>query len=312
MRDARRAAVLVALLALVMWWTAPAPPVVTHTVSAPPVVADAACAQLREPAEQAGTDTGRGPAAPEAPPTLIPCPIPSAVAELQPPATIHLEGPDGSLFEEGRYEGRVLLVPQRPGYFTGSLYLPGFTTASLTFWDGVCRVGPIHAKATVSGLITPRDGADEGAIAVQGCGANVTVDADGGFFAEVEPTACTLFAVRRDGALVVRSEPVDLDLRPGDEVIVDLRLPAWRAADVGAELTQDDAGAIVVRASHGELRPGDRVLAIDGAPLDDASLWEAHDLAVGPDGTDVVYEIDRDGEVLTLTLRRAVPDDDAP
>jgi hypothetical protein len=315
MRDRRRHAVIVlALLALAGWLSRPQPAVVVQITQAPPPEADESCMQpegpFDAPAAAVQADTGGPPRPPPVPPTR--CLIDPEVVAFGPTGTVRLDRRSGAAFEAARFADGALLVDTYDDVIGGTIYLDGFSPAELSFVGGQCRVAKVVRQASVAGVITPMIGAAEGQVAVQGCGANVQVDPHGSFFAQIDPGPCTLFAVRRDGGVTVRSVPVELNPAPGEDVVVDLALPTWLAASAGLDLRQDDDGAtrigpVVPGGTAAELGlvEGDEILAVDGTDVEGLSLWDVSDLEVGPDGTDVVYTVLRDGEPVELTLTRA-------
>lgn len=310
----RRAVCIALLLALAAWLSRGEPEPVVEVATARAPAADEACMQpegpLATPVAPVGGDTG-GPPAP-APVRPTRCWIDAEVVGLSPTGTVRLDRRSGAAFEAARFEEGALLVDTYDDVIGGTVYLDGFSPAELSFLGGQCRVAKVVRQASVAGVITPMMGVADGQVAVQGCGANVQVDPHGGFFAQIDPGPCTLFAVRRDGGVTVRSIPVALDPAPGEDLVVDLALPTWQAASAGVDLRQDADGATVIGpvgpdgpAAELGLAEGDVVLAVDGTELLGLSLWEVSDLEVGPEGTDVIYTVLRDGERVELTLTRA-------
>ncbi len=310
----RQAALVLALLALAAWLSREQPAVVVEVVEAPPPAADEGCLQIEGPMAlpMAGVDgdTGAPPKPAPFPPTR--CLIDPEVVAFRPTGTVRQDRRSGAAFEAARFDDGALLLDTYADAIGGTVYLDGFSPAELSFVGGQCRVAKVVRQASVAGVIMPLMGADEGQVAVQGCGANVQVDPHGSFFAQIDPGPCTLFAVRRDGGVTVRSVPVELDPAPGEDVVVDLALPTWVAASAGLDLRQDEDGATRIgpvppdgHAAELGLAEGDVILAVDGTDLAGLSLWDVSDLEVGPDGTEVVYTVLRDGEPVELTVTRA-------
>jgi hypothetical protein len=317
MRDRKRFILPALLLLLLLLWgglgdettvpTALSEPVVIPAVQAPEPV-EAACEQhtdgpvlglAGEPQDTQGEEEEPWP-----PRTDVRCPLPAWVAELAPTGSVFVPLAEGNQYVEPRYDGVDALVPAFDGMSGGTFYLVGFAAFPFTVAGGICQVGYVEAKATVSGVIVPVAGAAAGDVVVQGCGTNEVVDADGGFYAEIDPQPCELFAVRRDGGIQVRSAVVALSPSPGEDILVDLVLPAWFAADAGVRIQEVDGGFVVSEAASG-LLVGDVVLAVDGRSLDGASLWEVRDLETGPEGSRVVYTVERDGQVREIEAPRA-------
>jgi hypothetical protein len=228
------------------------------------------------------------------------CELPPEVVAASPTGTVFVNAGTDSNYEAIRFEdGKLVFDTLAPG-LSAVLYLDGFTIVELDLSGGRCVAGPVQARASVSGLVLPAEG--EALIQVQGCGINERVDVDGGFFAWVDPGPCSLFAVRSDGALNVRSAVVEIAPGAGDEVNVRLRLPSWRAA-IGAMVRQD-GDHFVLDEEIGGLRVGDTLLAVDGEPVG-ASLWEVLDQALGPAESMVRYTVERDGVELDVELDRS-------
>jgi len=147
-------------------------------------------------------------------------------------------------------------------------------------------------------------------VVVQGCGTNAPVDDHGDYFAYVDPGPCTLFAVRRDGHLNVRSQPVSLDLAPSDDRVVDLFLPDHVASGIDATLHHTDTGPVVASlvdggaARQAGLREGDRLLAIDHEAVDDLDGWQVLDRIQGHAGSKVRLDVLRDDVPLTVDITR--------
>jgi hypothetical protein len=320
MSAARRARlpVLVVLLGLLLWSLLPEPatPIAQIEVPAEPVdEVEVGCDQPVEPLGPLDTEQPVLLWEPTPPPSTgtARCPVPPDVIDAMPDGTVRIDRLSRSEFYRPDYDDSALLIPSFSDLVGGTLYLDGYAPAQLTFVDGVCTVHDLLQQAAIAGTITPTVGAEAGQVTIQGCGANTTVDADGAFFAQINPSPCSLFAVRQDGELSVRSNVLDLDPQPGDELLVVLTLPTWHAASAGLTLSTgaDDVIEIsrVAPDSAAEdlgLRVGDVVLEIDGEPLADLPLWDVQDLAVGPEGTEVTYTVVRDGVVVELVLDREV------
>ena len=311
-RDRRLVALLAAAVAA--WWAWPRPaPAPAAAVVVPEVEGDLACdvmdapgAAEPAPSEAASVDSG-GPIASLPPPTWVACPIPAELDRARPAGALYLDGDRGPQLETFRYLPGFVWVPWREGVYAGRLYLEGFSRFDLDLQGGRCEPGAVVAKATINGVVRHPG---PGVVTVQGCGANATVDAYGGFFAEIDPSPCTFFAVRQDGDLLVRSAPLALSPQPGEELIVDLELPAWRAAGVGARLELRDGGVVVGAvddegpAARAGLAAGEEVVALDGLPVADLDLWALGDRLQGPEDTPLVVTVLRDGEPVELTLSR--------
>jgi C-terminal processing protease CtpA/Prc len=79
---------------------------------------------------------------------------------------------------------------------------------------------------------------------------------------------------------------------------------------IGAKFHDVDGHAVVESfvedspASHSGLRPGDRVVRVDGKDVKGLPVSKVIDLIHGPDGTLVNLVIDRDGSTHSFTIKR--------
>lgn len=161
--------------------------------------------------------------------------------------------------------------------------------------------GP-QAPATVSGTVV---GAQLGPTEVWTCNGVVPVDADGGFFAEIpSDAACSLRAVRHDGTVQVTGTARVVTVRPGDERVVQLRLPASRqhAPELGVVQRPDGTLALQARPTMTqgwhpddgapvELLDGATLLAIDGEAVDGMNRLDVEALLQGAEGDRFVLEV---------------------
>lgn len=113
----------------------------------------------------------------------------------------------------------------------------------------------------------------------------------------VPPMACELIAVRMDGALPTRSDPVWVDIEAGDEVEVDLVLPSERTGGIGIWIEEHDEGVLVTGVVPGTpawlagLEAGDLIVEVDGTPAAWLSLDEFQQVMTGAEGTEVRFVI---------------------
>jgi hypothetical protein len=121
---------------------------------------------------------------------------------------------------------------------------------------------------------------------------------------------CTVTVTRLDGQ--IWSAPAEIELGPEDaDQDVAVELPAWATAGLGVRLdvTEDGIGIDTVYpgtpAEAAGLQPGDRLLSADGHAVP-ADADAARSLFTGPEGTDVVLEVESDGEIRTVRVTRAV------
>jgi hypothetical protein len=177
-----------------------------------------------------------------------------------------------------------------------------------------CTVGALVRYAAVSGRVRLKRPEDGDHVEIVGCGTRTPVDGDGGFFLELPPEPCELRAIRRDGAFLARSEPVVVEPGSGEELVLDLSLPTWRAAGVGTQVANDPDGIRLEKVFPGTpaeaagLRAGDVVVALDGEDVAGLDVNAFVDVAVGPSGSEVTYTVLRDGEEVDVTMERAEMD----
>lgn len=316
-------AAVLAALALWAWWLWPsAQDPATAKADAAPSPVDAAATEAptaggRAPGRRRGARTSNGEAVldPTQAPIIVQCALPPEVAEVGPSGAAVV----GGVGSQARVQGAWLVLQAPPanaeGRADGRLRLDGYASTSVRLvWDKgawLCDLGELIPSATISGrVLTDRD-AEKSRITVSGCGRPVRVDRDGGFFLDIDPEPCELRATWRDGMFTLRSDPVPVDPRSGEEVVLDLRTPAWRGAGVGTQIRTVDEGVEIMKvwadtpAERAGLQPGDVVVALDGAPVAGWSTEEFVDVAVGPAGSEVVYTVLRDGEQVQVTMKRA-------
>ncbi len=137
------------------------------------------------------------------------------------------------------------------------------------------------------------------------------------------PVSCAFFASRNDGALMLRSPPVVLQLEPGQEHDLHLALPEGRAGGVGVSFRMTSTGARVMTVHPGSpaeaagLAQGDLIVAVDGAPIEGWSQWDFVSRVAGLAGTDVHLTIAvppeeaeaHGGHEVGVTFRRAPLED---
>lgn len=112
----------------------------------------------------------------------------------------------------------IMLRIYREGVAYGSV---GWSSSGWT-----CGVSRFETYARIEGVVETSVGLKEGRVTVQGCGRKATVAPDGRFsFVAYQEEPCELRAVRQDGRVTTRSEPVILEFEPGDKEFVRLWLP---------------------------------------------------------------------------------------
>jgi hypothetical protein len=176
-----------------------------------------------------------------------------------------------------------------------------------------CDPDPIRlvpGEAFVSGVVRNAFGAGQGRVWVEGCGAHAVTDADGAYELSVLPGACEVRAFRQDGVFTARGEAVIVQAEPRMDLDLDLVVPEFRTAGLGARVEETDRGILLrsVIAGGGAhasgLQDGDLVLSIDGEATVDLPLGDFVDRALGEDGTDVELLVLRGDEELEVTVRR--------
>ena len=307
------------LAGLAWWmWPSPEPSTVTTPSTEVPVPPAEAEDRTRRPAKgiaAPGPTRARQTPKKERTKVRLQCAIDPALAEVQPTGRAVLRADDGRMYRGPVHiESGRLVVPGVPrGTGRGQVTLAGHVRTELNWWmedDGSagCYLEPPAPAGAVTGQVV---GLPRGAVAtVMGCGTRTRVDADGGFFMEVPPEPCELRATRRDGPFMVRSDLVWVDPQSGQDVILDLDLPEWKAGGVGVNVMPHPEGVAVkgvmpdTPAEDAGLMPNDLILAVDGISSLGMTTAEFVDLAVGPEGTDVIYTVLRDGEEWDVVMAR--------
>jgi hypothetical protein len=177
----------------------------------------------------------------------------------------------------------------------------------------------VVVTAAVSGIVSNAADLPEGNVWVEGCNSRTQTDADGSYYLSTTPGPCTVRAYRRDGALTVWSDPVDVDPEGGNDAIANLELPAWRTGGLGIAVTESDDGIRVghifegTPAADAGLQQGDVIVSVDGDRTDKLSLEDFIHEATGEEGTDVrivVHGVDGTQRQLTITRRYVPPPTD--
>ena len=232
---------------------------------------------------------------------------------------------DGETQAVGGVIGPMLLVPDSTGALAegsmgGLLEMRGYDAVDITWsptGDGGLRCDDEPVQLTplssgVVGYVLGADGLPEGRVWVTGCGGTAFTDEEGAFFLAARPGPCAVQGVRQDGYWQSRTDRVEVDVRQGDDVAVDLVLPDRPRGGVGVSIRATPYGVVMVQVHEGGaawdagLRPGSRVAAIEGDP--DYDPWDLKnfiDTVTGPAGTDIELTVeDPDGELRTVVLDR--------
>lgn len=175
-----------------------------------------------------------------------------------------------------------------------------------------CQVQGEDSKAWVEGRVTTGFGLEERRVLVDVCGRRNRVKPDGSFRVEIDAddTPCLARAFRRDGPYLVRSEAVEVAPSAGATERVSLSLPDERRGGVGVRIRPHDRGIRILKvnddspAGDAGLRPGDVVTRVDDRSAVEMSLRQFVDAAVGPEGTEVVYTVLRDGQEQDIVMVR--------
>lgn len=124
---------------------------------------------------------------------------------------------------------------------------------------------------------------------------------------------CTIDAWRMDGAFRALALPEAVYAEPGERVSLEFVLPDWEMGGMGFAFGRDEGDVVVYRTYEGTpawdagLRPGDRIVGVDGEPTEDMSDNEFVSFGTGPAGTLVEVDVlQEDGGVETLEIERAL------
>ncbi len=187
---------------------------------------------------------------------------------------------------------------------------------------------PAAGPAVLAGWVVDERGRDVAAARVivrcetargQPRGGWTVADEHGWFELEIDaPAVCALHGFREDGAFRALSQEEVLDLRPGDDVEVDLIVPGERVGGIGAQVAPHPDGVLLERvlpgspAARASLVAGDVVVAVEGASVVGASLDDFLRQMTGPAGTEVVFLVlpggDPDAKPVEVSARRAALD----
>jgi len=182
-----------------------------------------------------------------------------------------------------------------PGEVFGPAWITGFVVDSKGTNVGGGRVA---ARCRV---LDPEDG---GLLEVSG---TLKARADQGGFFELEltgPTRCEVVGMRRDGLLMAYSEPVELWVEPGEELDIDVVVPATRTGGIGVQFRTHADGIRVDRVHEGTpaweagLQRGDIIVQVEGVPAVDLGEQDFIRTMTGPEGSEVEFVVryEQDGE----------------
>ncbi len=156
---------------------------------------------------------------------------------------------------------------------------------------------------------------DDGMIVGLECGVWRWIGPDGVASFSVQPGVCAFQGRRRDGLLWGRSEWLEEDLAPGDEVEIELVVPIERTGGLGVAIREHELGIEVQKVWPGTpawemgLEAGDIIVEVDGLPALALGMDDFIEVMTGPVGTTVdfavAWEVDTGLSEEDMTLTRA-------
>lgn len=137
------------------------------------------------------------------------------------------------------------------------------------------------------------------------------IDSAGTFRFEAQAESIDVWAERKDGALVGRSEKVTVDGTQGGEWEVDLVLASTERAGLGISIRRHEDGVFVQRVLDGSpaaglgLMKGDLIIEVGGEEIAGQSVAEISGKLGGPVGTTQSFTIRRlDGSIAEMDFER--------
>lgn len=115
--------------------------------------------------------------------------------------------------------------------------------------------------------------------------------------AEVGPGRCSVQAQAQDGALIVRSPSVIVELRSGVSTTIDLMLPAPSIASPGVSVFAEENYLVVQSVDAGSpaasinLQPGDIIMAIDGVMVEGQTPEQIEAMLFGPANSAIQFTL---------------------
>ena len=125
------------------------------------------------------------------------------------------------------------------------------------------------------------------------------------------PSECEIIGMRRDGLLVAYSERVELFIEPGEELEIDVVVPATRTGGIGVQFRPHPDGMLVERVHEGTpawragLQSGDVIVEVDGESAAEFGQQGFIERMTGPEGSEVSFRVryEEDGETVEETKR---------
>jgi hypothetical protein len=210
------------------------------------------------------------------------------------------------------HEGHLVFQDVPSSLRLGQLTVPGYLRTAFSWTKTGCASISLRQGAVIVGTVRP----PSKGVSVRGCGGVTTAADDGSFYLEGAPGPCELEAWRTDGWYSVRSAPVSVHPRLGEETFVELSLPRAQQAGMGARVEATDEGMrlTAIRTGSGAdlagLAAGDVVLAVDGVEVAGLEVQQFSELLRGDVGSEVVLEVLIDGERQQHRLTRQFVSDE--
>ena len=204
---------------------------------------------------------------------------------------------DEGLIRRTKEQAREAQPPQR------SPFLPPVADTPVVDTGLDTEVPPDEVLVELEIIDTDGYPVDEAALAMRGdCGRRTFRVTDGEGEMTIQPGECRFTAWRQDGALRTFSETLDFLLDPGDGLQITLVLPSERTGGLGVQIQPHDQGMqvmMVVPGSPAErsgLQAGDIITEVDGTPASILSMQDFVQVMTGPEGTDVDFVVEYDGD----------------
>ncbi|MEM6929004.1 MAG: PDZ domain-containing protein [Myxococcota bacterium] len=129
---------------------------------------------------------------------------------------------------------------------------------------------------------------------------------------EAPPGPCVVRAVRQDGLLTARGEPVELWVRPGTDQSFEVPMEAPPRGGVGVQFRGTPEGMRVDQvlpdtpADRAGLEPGDLIVEVEGASVLGLPIEDFVAELTGPEGSDVEFTVEYTTDTGTTRQRLLV------